>query len=245
VWKAGLGEAALRVQEQKVIQEEKELYPLSINDRVQVTLNDPGEENPVSFLSRVEDISGLRISLGWPTSEGIRAPLHPGDRLQVFLIKDAVYLMDCSVVGRVLSPIPLVLVQCQSSVRKAQRREYVRVSAKVKLYLSARVVKFGRHCQGDPVSRIETTTFSLSGAGFGIRYGFAPTIGNVYGVKMSSPEFEEPISANARVVRCESVEDQQSQVSYWVGFAFVGIKESDRRKIVSFVFRYQQTTIVP
>jgi c-di-GMP-binding flagellar brake protein YcgR len=206
---------------------------------------DTGEENPVSYLSRVEDISGLRISLGWPTSGGIRAPLHAGDRLQVFFIKDAVYLMECSVVDWKLLPIPLVIVECQSSVRKAQRREYVRVSAKVNVRLSARVVQFGRHLQDDPVGRIEAATLSLSGAGFGIRYPYAPIVGNVYDVRMSSVDFDEPIAANAQVVRCESAIDQQKQVFYSVGFAFTQIKEADRRRIVSFVFRYQQNSLVP
>jgi c-di-GMP-binding flagellar brake protein YcgR len=221
------------------------LFPLTINDRVQVTPIRPDEEDPVCLLSRVEDISGAQISLGWPTSGGIRAILREGDKLQVFFIKDAVYLMECTVLSRALSPVPVVVVGCQAPVRKAQRREYVRVSAKVDVHLSAKVVKFGKERHDDPVSYIDARTHSISGAGFAIRHNCAPDLHNLYEVKLSFPDCENPISANAEVVRCESEVNHLSQRTYNIGFAFTRIKESDRRRVVSFVFRTQQNSLVP
>jgi c-di-GMP-binding flagellar brake protein YcgR len=221
------------------------LSPLSVNDRVQVTLLDADQEDPVSFLSRVEDISGPQISLGWPTSGGLRALLQDGDRLQVFFIKDAVYLMECRVIGRVLAPIPIVVVHCQAPVRKAQRRDYVRVSARVDVHLSARVVIFRRSREADPCTRIETSTFSISGAGFGIRHTAPLKPGSLYNAKFLLPDCEDPVGVNAQVVRCDSVVDTQNRTFYCIGFSFTRIKESDRRRIVSFVFRYQQNSLAP
>jgi c-di-GMP-binding flagellar brake protein YcgR len=153
--------------------------------------------------------------------------------------------MECTVLSSASLPVPIVVVDCQVPVRKAQRREYVRVSAKVEAHLSAKVVQFGTHSQDDPVNSIDARTFSISGAGFAIRHSCAPALHNFYEVKLSLPDCDAPIRANAQVVRCESDVNQQFQSTYSIGFAFTRIKESDRRRIVSFVFRTQQNSLVP
>jgi c-di-GMP-binding flagellar brake protein YcgR len=215
---------------------------LAINDRLQITVGGTDEEVPTTYLSRVENIAGEEYTIGWPTSRGIRAPVREDDVLTLsYACANAVYSFDARIVQRILEPIALVVVCPQGPPRKIQRREDVRVPALVEVRLSARVVSVNPDRPKD-LNFIACRTVNLSGGGFAIHHAAAPLVGSIYQVRLAIPGQSEPVEMTAKVVRCESVMDPARGMHYEVGFAFIQVRESSRRHIVSFVFRFQQST---
>ena len=219
---------------------------LNINDRLQLIIKGTDEEVPTTYLSRVENICDGEITISWPTSRGIRAPVHDGDILSLFYTDThAVYLLDACVLRRLPEPIPLVVARAAGSVQRIQRREYVRVPAMVDVRLSARVItaKPSRDAEAG-TDFITTRTLDISGGGFAINHAASPRTGTLYDVVLSVPTLDEPLKMTAKVVRSESAVDPVRGVYFRIGFAFIQVKESVRRQIVSYVFRFQQSRLV-
>jgi len=224
--------------------EDFEPIPLQINDQLQITVKGTDEDVPTTYLSRVEDVKGSEISIGWPTNRGVRAPVHPGDVLCItYRAEAAVLATDARIVTRELEPIPLLIVRTEGPVRRIQRREFVRVPAMVEVELKSRVAAPFKPRAGelDPNIIVARTT-DISGGGFAIKYNAQPQVGTVYDVKLTLPEAHKALFVSAKVVRVESVIEADRKY-YVSGFAFFQISEALRRQIISFVFRFQQHSL--
>jgi c-di-GMP-binding flagellar brake protein YcgR len=217
---------------------------LRINDRLQVTIIGTDEEIPTTYLSRVEDHENGVSWIGWPTQSGIRAPLRDNDKLAITYIEDGgVFQVTGRVTRRVFEPLPLIGVVTEGSVQKVQRRDYVRVPAMLDIQLFARVVTAGAGPEEASTNLISTRTVNLSGGGFMINHSAPPRLGSIYETRLRLPIEKEPLKLTAKVVRCESNLDPVKGTYYSVGFAFVQLQENVRRRIVSYIFRLQQSSL--
>lgn len=218
---------------------------LQINDRIQVTIKGSDEEVPTTYYSRVEDLKGQDYVIGWPTSRGIRAPVREDTVLLVsYITGRSVYCIESAILERVRQPVPLLRVRPLAPPRSIQRREYVRVPALVDIELTPQVVTMG--ADGQPVGPVDirARTHNLSGGGFAVHHPQPIRIDTLFDVKLKLPGTSDPIALAAKVVRCELGEDPTKERYYDVGFAFVHVVESLRRKIVSYVFRVQQSSLM-
>jgi c-di-GMP-binding flagellar brake protein YcgR len=218
--------------------------PLRINDRLQVIVLGTDEEVPTTYLSRVEDFADGAALIGWPTHAGIRAPLRENDRLSLTYVEEGgVYHLTGRVVQRVFEPLPLIRVLPDGQLERVQRREYVRVPAMLEVRLFSRVVTAATGDEEASVNLISTRTVNISGGGILIHHSAPPRPGSIYETKLWLPGDTEPLNITAKVVRSESVLDPVRGTYYAVGFAFLQIPEGVRRRIVNFVFRYQQSSL--
>jgi c-di-GMP-binding flagellar brake protein YcgR len=218
--------------------------PIQINDRLQVILIGTDEEVPTTYLTRVEDLESDGFWIAWPTHAGIRATLRNQDRLSItFAEQGCVYRLTGRVIQRVFEPLPLIRVLPDEKAERVQRREFVRVPAMVEIRLFSLVTAEAKEEDAASVNLIATRTINISGGGFLIHHTAAPRLGSIYEVKFQLPTEKEPMKLRAKVVRCESVLDPLRGKYYAVGFAFIQIQEYMRRRIISFVFRFQQTSV--
>jgi c-di-GMP-binding flagellar brake protein YcgR len=218
--------------------------PLRINDRLQVIVLGTDEEVPTTYLSRVEDFTDGVALIGWPTHAGIRAPLRENDRLSLTYVEESgVYRLTGRVVQRVFEPLPLIRVLPDGELERVQRREYVRVPAMLEVRLFARVVTTATGDEEASVNMISTRTVNISGGGILIHHSVSPKLGSIYETKLRLPGEKEPLQITAKVVRSESVLDPVRGTYYAVGFAFIQIPEGIRRRLVNFVFRFQQSSL--
>jgi PPOX class probable F420-dependent enzyme len=122
-----------------------------------------------------------------------------------------------------------------------QRRSDVRVRAHLPVELSARVVSlslFRESGHGSAVFCSETDT--ISGGGFSIRCPTAIPIGVTFNVSLQLPDQPRPLTAKAKVVRCNALEGEGSDPHFEIGLTFVRIGEGSRSRIVSHVFKLQR-----
>lgn len=219
-------------------------FPLRINDLLQATILGTDEEVPTTYISRIEDVADGKILIGWPTSAGIRAPLHENDQLAVTFVEcGGAFSFSGQVIERIFDPIPLIRLLPDSQIQKIQRRNYVRVPAMVETRLFSRVVTVDKNDPSKDANMIATRTINLSGGGFLIHAPALPRLGGIYDVRMMIPGSDYPLEMTAKVVRCDKVADPVKGDYYAAGFAFVQVQEHARRRIVSYVFRFQQSSL--
>jgi c-di-GMP-binding flagellar brake protein YcgR len=224
--------------------EDCEPVVLQINDQVQATIKGTEGEIPTTYLSRVEDIKGDDLIIGWPTNQGVRAAVRLGDVLSLFYsAKTAVMSVDARITDRQQEPIPTLTVRVEGEIRRIQRREYVRVPAMVEVQLRLRTVTAIKVDLGiaNP-GFITTRTLNISGGGFAIKHAAHPVVGTEYDVELRIPDVDRPIHLTARTVRVDPLAEPEKRLNI-CGFAFHQITECIRRQIVSYVFRFQQLSL--
>jgi len=231
------------MQQESTPQQEFEV-PLQLKDRLQITIQGTPEEISTTYVSRVENISGGNIAIRWPNSHGIRAPIQENSLLCILFIKGSeVFEVDARVVNLMLYPHALIVIRCEGQLRKTQRRDFVRVPAMLDVRLSARLVRATATGHERESYSIATTTVNLSGGGFSIHHDMPLQMGSLYNVNMAIPMLEQPLSVTAKVVRIEPALNRMNNTYYHVGFDFVQLEEPARRRIIKYVFRFQQNML--
>jgi c-di-GMP-binding flagellar brake protein YcgR len=212
-----------------------------VNELVQIQLVD--DPNSRTYYSRVEDASGDRLNISWPTEAGVRIPFHKSEQLFIsFTRQDAVYGFQASVTATIPGPIPMLIVQSSGEIERIQRREYVRVPSLLPVELTA-VVSSGSSESSPDVVSIKTNTVNVSGGGFAIHHRFVLPVGTMLQVKLTLPGHPEPLPLSARVVRNESREDVHKNRFFMIGVQFVTIPERIRMRIVRHVFDAQKAAL--
>ncbi len=214
-----------------------------VNELVQIQLVD--DPNSRTYYSRVEDASGDRLNISWPTEAGMRIPFHKSEQLFIsFTRQDAVYGFQASVTATIPGPIPMLIVQSSGEIERIQRREYVRVPSLLPVELTAVVSTPSGSGESLPdVISIKTNTVNVSGGGFAINHKFVLPVGTMLQVKLTLPSHPELLQLSARVVRNESREDVHKNRFFLIGVQFVTIPERVRMRIVRHVFDAQKAAL--
>jgi len=214
-----------------------------VNELVQIQVAE--DPNSRTYYSRVEDASGDRLNISWPTEAGVRIPFHKSERLFIsFTRQDAVYGFQASVTATIAGPIPMLTVQSSGEIERIQRREYVRVPSLLPVELTAVVIAPTGSGESSPdVHSIKTNTVNISGGGFAIHHKFVLPVGTMLQVKLHLPGHPEPLQLSARVVRNESREDVHKNRFFMIGVQFITIPERIRMRIVRHVFDAQKAAL--
>ncbi|HYK87326.1 MAG TPA: PilZ domain-containing protein [Acidobacteriota bacterium] len=124
-----------------------------------------------------------------------------------------------------------------------QRRSDVRVPARLPVRLSARVVSLSDFKDtGHSETIISSCTTTISGGGFSMVYHQAIPLGTSFNVQLQMPGTQRPLTMKAKVVRCSRVKGDTDSPEFELGLAFSRIAEAACARIVSYVFKIQQTT---
>ena len=225
-------------------------YDLHLGERLDVLI---GEKKCISDVQEITAKGTLYVTM--PTHHTLTIPVHPGELVQMIYYRaQGMY----SFVGGVLRSfkegnLQLLEVQFKSPISKYQRRDFVRFEAD----LTVRTAKLAEASAlaNKSVEEILRTAYDKAEAlGASVALG-DPVEGQTLdisggGLRFVSPNsFEhntllhctlwlkdQPLKADAVVVRSD--EDSESG-SFVICVQFVGIEETDRRKIIKYIFSQQ------
>ncbi len=210
-----------------------------VNELLQVSFMD--RKSAQGYSSRVEDLDGVKICIAWPTENGLRVSVRAGEEVFLsFTREDAAYGVRAKVEKTVNEPLPVVVVEPVGPVTRTQRRDFVRVNASIPVEM---IGVPGPSEETPVVLLIKTRTLDVSGGGFSLYYKDAVPSGTVFETRFSLPGIAEEFHLHAKLVRCQRRSDAQGNRIHRLGLIFLDMPESNRSRIIRFVFSVQKSAV--
>ncbi len=210
-----------------------------VNQRMEIWLWAKPEEQ---FSSRIEDIDSESMSIAMPMVKNFPVVMPVGDNLsgRVFT-NNGIFQFNSSLIAKKAHPLPIWIINLPFDVKKVQLRAFVRVS--VSLMIKIKIME-SEIIGSDSVENTEDSecatykamTNDLSGGGIKITFNRGLKEGTRVELSFEL-ERGEVINALGEIVRTEKVGEGNDR--YWLAIKFTDILESDRNKIVKFVFKKQ------
>jgi c-di-GMP-binding flagellar brake protein YcgR len=215
-------------------EENKNIKP-TINELLQVQLQD--DPNPSTYRSRIENIVEEKLLVTWPTSAGIRMPVHADQMLNFSLVRGVnAYAFTGLVDSTTTEPLPQITVIINSEMHLIQRRQNFRIKSLIPIEFAGEVR--GDSSKGSVVPFfLKTNTYNISAGGVAIRSPKGVPEGTLLDAKLGLPDQEPVIKAPCRVVYNEPALDNPRL--YQSGLQFLAITEKERARIVRYVYRTQ------
>jgi c-di-GMP-binding flagellar brake protein YcgR len=215
---------------------------MSHNFRVHdlITIHTPGE-HPASHRSRIEEVREERLIIAWPTENGVRIPVHEHETLRIAVSrKGSIFGFEAVVEALELAPLALITVHPQGPPRFIERREDVRVEARLPVTIGAKIVSISSYRQ-EPRNGavIRTHTLTISAGGFTFKHNAGMTPGSPFDVSLLLPDDPKPLTLAAKVVRSDSLPSSEGGRFFEIGMAYLRLTESVRSRIVRYVFKSQ------
>ena len=219
----------------RTLADENELSGLMINELLQV--QEPDDENPGIYRSRVEDIVEEKLLVAWPSDGGIRMPVHLDQMLGFSLVRDSnAYFFNGMVDGVVENPLPLVTVIISSAIQRVQRRQDFRVKCLIPVEIIG-VLPTSSNAFRPVTLRLKTHATDLSASGVSISSEVAIPTNIMPEIRISLQDGRPLIKTSCRVTHCCATPGNPS--TYHSGIQFLDINEKDKARIVRFVYRTQ------
>lgn len=204
--------------------------PLKVNQPVEIEL----PESKDYFRSRVEGILSDKITLAAPLKQGQIVSLSPGTTVKVmFSDQVATYSFKSKLVSLNRQNPPTVTLGEPYDLKRTQRRNFVRLETKLNIVFAEVNEDF------QTVSDIFAgTTIDLSGGGVMFACNTLLKYGDILDVTVVLTE-SDSTKALGKVVRF-SENPPNAKQKYLVGLEFAIIEESERDKIIKFIFNKQR-----
>ncbi|HSW39563.1 MAG TPA: PilZ domain-containing protein [Acidobacteriota bacterium] len=208
---------------------------LAVNEVLQVHFE--ADSAPVNYHCRIEDISGEKLAITWPTRAGIRMPVHWDQMLRFSMVRDGnAYCFSGMVDATSQENIPQIAVIIASAVEKVQRRQNFRIKCMIPVGITIFSAESGKD-DAAAAGFIQTTTYDLSASGFAIHNQKRIPEGTLLDVKLSLPDNDSSIRIPCRVVYSE-IFGENARL-YHSGIQYLAITEGERARIVRYVYRTQ------
>jgi c-di-GMP-binding flagellar brake protein YcgR len=205
--------------------------PLKVNQPVEIELPEVGK---VRYRSRVEGIFSNKITLAAPLQQGQIVDLSPGTKVKVsYADQLAVYSFISRVISLNRPSPPTVTLGEPYDFQRTQRRNFVRVEANLSIVFAQVDENYepvGGTCSG--------TTVDLSGGGLMFICNVELKCGDILDTTVYISD-KDSAKALGRVVRFVENRPKAKQ-KYSVGLEFTVIEESERDKIIKFIFNRQR-----
>ncbi len=206
---------------------------IGIGELLQVRAID--EPNSPTYLSRISDILNGKLVIAWPTHDSIRVLVHRDQILDCYLMREEVPYKFTGLVDRTtLIPLPQITIIPSSAVMRIQRRQNFRI----RCLIPVEITGFLKSGQDESTQLdIRTRTCDLSAGGMAIWYAKPIPENALLEVKLALPDDAPAIKIPCRVVY--SAGPSNNQTLYRTGLQYLTISESERARIVRFVYRTQ------
>lgn len=188
------------------------------------------------YQTKVEDITNDSILIAAPLERGVVIPFRAG--MTVIVGKpdeDALYGFQSEIIERVPGELPMLRLSKKKSVRRIQRRKYVRVqdffNTKIKLQTTPNTTKELR----DNFKENEIKEKNLSAGGMLLVSSFEIPRGTLLEIYLNIEK--QAIRISGEVVR--TTKDIAEKDKYEIGINFLNLKEKERDLIIRFVFARQ------
>lgn len=207
---------------------------LLINELLQVKPS--GELKQSNYYSRIADIVEEKLVVAWPTSEGIRLPVHPDQILEFSLVRDGnAYSFSGLIDSTESEPLPLVTIIVTSHIQRIQRRQDFRIKCMVPVEIFGALP--GASEDTHSTLHLATSAYDLSASGVSIRDAKSLPEGAVLEVRIGMPDEKGAIKVPCKMEHC-SVLATNARL-YHVGMSFLAINEKDKARIVRYIYRAQ------
>ncbi len=214
---------------------------LVVNELLQVQI--PDGTDPLTYFSRINDVSGAKLVIAWPTNKGIRLLTHGDQMLAFSLVRDGTPYTFTGLVDDVHpEPLPQITIIISSTVTRVQRRQNFRIKCLVPVEIVGSIKENPRKDETTTLV-IRTTTFDLSASGMAIRYPKRIPVGTLLESKLALPDKGPPMKIPCRVVYSENFSESKTQ--YRTGIHYLAISEWERARIVRYVYRMQLNGLHP
>lgn len=205
---------------------------LKINKRVEVIIENSYYAG--NYSSRVEEILPDSIILAAPLKRGVIVPLRVGDTITVnYYGKTAGYSFTTKVTATNYKKVPLIAVEKPQEITKIQRRSYIRIPTSIPVRFTV------LNEQKQPTSlSYWSETIDISGGGVAIISPIKLSCGGYLDMELDVPR-KGIIQVMGRVARIEEIKTEYGK-KFLLGISFLAIDESDRDKIIQYVFELQR-----
>lgn len=202
------------------------LDPLKVNRPIDIIT---GGNRSNTYRCKIKTLSGERMVALLPAEINDSADLIPGTKVRVSYVDNtAVYSFysEIIVVGN-----GTVTLGKPANLTRIQRRNFVRLDIKLKV-ISNKIDE-----ENDNES-FAATTIDISGGGILFSCNTELSVGQTLEATVFLSD-NQTVTANGRVVRV--IENSaSSKYRFSVGFEFTSIKETERDKIIKFIFNQQR-----
>jgi c-di-GMP-binding flagellar brake protein YcgR len=213
---------------------------LQINDRVRISFQRPDGTQKATCLGCIKEMSAGDYVFELTTSAGLRESIKSGDQVFIsYIIKGWTYGFGGAVDEIKQSRQTSMRIRSAGPAKRLQRRNYVRIATSIDMSASETPSDLSP-AGGVP---FEAKIIDLSGGGFAIRHSDSLAAGTLFDVEIQIPE-EAPLHAKAKVIWCNSLEGANPESpAHRIGFAFVGLSEVHRRRIMGYLIVLQQQSL--
>ncbi|ADG82372.1 flagellar brake protein [Thermincola potens] len=206
--------------------------PIKINQPIEIEVNFSLGIN--KFKSRVEGITEKNLVVAAPMVNRQIVPLKIGTQVTVsYLDNAALYTFDTVVLATDLKPVPTLTLDKPYNIKRVQRRNFVRIDAKIPMTFC--LLKENLEKNSD---FYYATTIDISGGGIMFSTENPLHLGDLLEIHMAFPDGVN-VLAIGKVVRVIK-NGQGDQQMYSVGIEFNIIEESERDKIIRYIFNQQR-----
>lgn len=182
------------------------------------------------YKTHLDEVGEKILSVFAPISQGQIVPLREGTLAKVvFWDEVAAYAVETVIIQRIAVPVPVFVLELPDSIRRVQRRNFVRIPAFYPMTFRS-VDKRGLS------DTKKGTMLDLSGGGVRFQTDEAVEMGAVLLAYLDLPS--GPMQTSARVCRVEKIPDIKK---YRISVDFYQITERDRDRIISCVFDLQRS----
>jgi c-di-GMP-binding flagellar brake protein YcgR len=213
---------------------------IGINEILQVRILE--DKNATTHYSRVNDLSEGRLVISWPTQLGVRLLVHRDQMLQFHYMHNEVPHEFIGLVDEMnTEPLPEITVILSSTIARVQRRQNFRIKVMIPVEITGTLK--------DPKDNtvialnIHTVTCDLSGSGMAIRNHKMIPEGSLLEIKLSLPDNAPVIKLPCSVEYSENQGDNHTM--YRTGIHYLTISESERARIVRFIYQTQLKGVHP
>ncbi len=207
---------------------------IDVNELLQVRIE--GDDTSVTYYSRVSDIAQGKLIIAWPTHAGMRLLAHKDQILAFNFVRDYVPHEFSGMVDEMHSEgLPQLTIIQSSAIARIQRRQNFRVKCMIPVEITG--TQRDARTDTDIPFNLRTTTSDVSAGGVGIRCAKPIPENTLLEIKLSLPDDAPLIRIPCRVVFSDS--PAENQMMYRAGVRFLAISESERARIVRYVYRTQ------
>jgi c-di-GMP-binding flagellar brake protein YcgR len=187
-------------------------------------------DHPGVYDSRIEDFDDEHIFVSMPTDKGVTVPLRPKSRLHVSFVMDrGRFSFKTMVVDRIKGNLPMLKIVRPDAIFRQELRSFFRVDTRMSIKILVDVESDGIITQ----KVYDAKVLDLSGGGARIfTSAYLKKDDNIEVYFLGNLDRLEEVKAHVRRVR--KVED-----NYEVGIQFTELGQSDRDKVIKYVFKRQ------
>jgi len=180
--------------------------------------------------SRIEDIKGGAIHISMPTENSRRIPLKPNTRLHVSYVMDRGRLSFKSMVeDRYMDPLPMLVITKPETLFREELRSFFRVDTRIPVKVMVEIN------EDDIITQkmFDAKITDLSGGGCKTFIDAPIKKGDRFEIFFLG-NIDRLESVNAEARRVVKVEENLE-----IGCEFIDIAQSDRDKVIKYVFKRQ------